>query len=627
MLKCKIEINTICNELIIFASKNKFNLKPFNKLFMKTNFQDFIRRNALLTLLGSSLLLFSACNEVDDVGDDVTTEETEAGGTCDLDKHKLLVATAYLGASDSPLLQKIKERANTEAEVEEAELVLVDGTTFISNDETIKKAYNRGATIAVVAPNLAELKRWKENNSLGFICHEKEDLLVYAFNNEYEFYTMDVPSVDSDDIFHKLSNSFIHWANNKAPVVNRSETRANTEDIRAIFNSQSITHTYSICVDEEIANVLWSNPDRLTKSSTVDVSYNIYPMHAFSTTTAPGDYYLVEASIVAHNGNMYKGKWTSKHGGVYAHLCGYYMSKLEFNTVFLDENKKEFTSVKFPAGQTPHPGTTVGSTSYTDGFSWGLNGNITGGYSDGFTLTGSIGFDVGWSSSETRDCQDVEISLNSTPSNIRYSYEIENLPSKAGPSTNPSIPKVAVNDMDMFASWVWYVPSATDYSNDKYNLQMSVVPYYKAYHWYSTAADFDSKGPYAAISEGNRTETRALLAPCRIPTGLLTITNTSRERQYVGNIQIWKKGSTSSEPEYTINQTIASNAIGSTGTGTEASIILPVGEYTIKCEMYNKQDGGEKYDIRYLESDGYTTITIGETKILNPSADLVMSKQ
>ena len=130
--------------------------------------------------------------------------------------------------------------------------------------------------------------------------HEKEDLLVYAFNNEYEFYTMDVPSVDSDDIFHKLSNSFIHWANSKAPVVNRSETRANTEDIRAIFNSQSITHTYSISVDEEIANVLWSNPDRLTKSSTVDVSYNIYPMHAFSTTTSPGDYYLVEALMKLH---------------------------------------------------------------------------------------------------------------------------------------------------------------------------------------------------------------------------------------------------------------------------------------------------------------------------------------
>ena len=32
-----VEINTIYNGFIIFATKNKFNLKPFNKLFMKTN--------------------------------------------------------------------------------------------------------------------------------------------------------------------------------------------------------------------------------------------------------------------------------------------------------------------------------------------------------------------------------------------------------------------------------------------------------------------------------------------------------------------------------------------------------------------------------------------------------------
>lgn len=236
------------------------------------------------------------------------------------------------------------------------------------------------------------------------------------------------------------------------------------------------------------------------------------------------------------------------------------MSSLDFNTAFLDKSGNELTGVKFPAGQTPHPGTTVNSTTYTDGFSWGINGNITGGYSDGATLTGSVGFDVSWNSSETRDCQDVEIALNSTASNIKYTYEINNLPKTAGPSHNPSIPKVAVNDMDMYASWIWYVPSAIDYSEEKYKLQMTVAPYYKAYHWYSTEADFDSKGPYSAIDENNRSQKRDLLAPSRIPTGLLTITNTSHDRQFVGNIQIWKKGSTSSDPDYTIEQTIASNA-------------------------------------------------------------------
>lgn len=75
-----------------------------------------------------------------------------------------------------------------------------------------------------------------------------------------------------------MSNSFINWANGKTRTSSVANTRANTEDIRSLFNSPSITHTYAIKVDKEIADVALSKPDRLTKSSTVDVSYNIYPM-------------------------------------------------------------------------------------------------------------------------------------------------------------------------------------------------------------------------------------------------------------------------------------------------------------------------------------------------------------
>lgn len=588
---------------------------------MRKNLFDYFKRNASVILLCLAVFNFTACSE-DDHLDDIIPEQTEPGGSCDLDDHNLNIPTAYL-AEDLPLLQEIRNRADINTDIEEADLIIVSGAKLIENEEIIKKAYNRGATIAVIAPNLVELKQWKQKNSLGFICNENENLMLYAFNNEYEFYTMDMPQNDIDDMYHKLANSFINWANNKAGQANES-IRSSSQDISEIFNSQSITHTYAISVDQEIAHVIASNPDRLTKSSTVDVAYNIYPMHAFSTTTSPGDYYLVEACVVAHNGNMYNGKWTVMHGGVHSNLCGYYMSSLDFSTVFCDNSGNEFTSVQFPAGQTPHPGTTVGSTSYTDGFNWGISGNITGGYQDGLTGTISAGFEVGWSSSQTRDCQDVEIALNSTSSNIKYTYEINNLPSSAGPKTDPSIPKVAINDMDMYAAWVWYVPSATDYSDTTYKLQMSVAPYYKAYHWYSSTADFDSMGPYSAINLNNNKQQRALFAPSRIPTGLLTMTNTSYDRQYVGNIKIWKKESTSSEPDYTIEQTIVSNANGSTGTGSEASIILPIGEYRVECEMYNKEDGGTKTDVRSLKTDGYINIKIGETLILNPSADMIV---
>lgn len=571
-------------------------------------------------------LSFHSCKDDDDFNEIVnstTTELLESDDNAPIIENSLNASMGIIVADNSQISTSILSRCDNIVDPSNAEFAVVGGSQFESNSEAIKKAYNNGASIVVTNPNLSAISEWSKSNNINFVADESSSLLVYAFNNKGAVYSMeDCPAeADNAEYYKILTNSFVLWANNQSnnqmPISRSSNPSSiNIEDI---CNSQSITHTYSIgIVDGELAHVALSKPDKLTKYSTIDVSYNIYPMHAFSTHQSSGDYYIVEGSVTAHNGNMYKGQWTSMHGGVHARLCGFYMSNLQVNTTL-----KGAKEVYFPAGQTPMPGTTIGQTSYTKGFDWGIKGDVTAGCrADGPYGQISVGVNLNWSNSESRTLSDINIELNTTNSStetnpsVNYNFGIQNLPTSAGPANKkPDIPAVSRNDMTMDFSWVWYVPTANDYSEDQYSLEIYVNPTYKGYHWYSSAADF-KRYTFSALDESRRTFSCKLAVPYRTPTGLLTLTNSSTSHQYIDGIKIWKESNNSNKPDFTISKTIASSAKASSTSSTEASIILPVGNYRVECVRYNISTAGERIEEQKVINENLS-IEIGDTPVLD----------
>lgn len=546
----------------------------------------------LLSLMASMLLTLSGCKD-DPVEEDGVVDVSEEPGNSSWDGIKIQKSFCIVGSENIPFFNALSERCEKYVGIDEAELVFVLGKSVSANSDALLEAYKRGAIIAVVAPNLEELEGWCNDNNIPFVANVDDKLMLYAFNNVSKFYSLDtLPESFQTDGYSPMINSVVSWI-----TKHQTAKATNDDDVKSKFTTQSITHAFNIRLEEEIAHVALSKPDVLKKYSTIDVSYNILPLHAFNVppVSAEGDYYTVESEVTVHNSNMYNGKWTKKHGGVHARLCGYYMRSLKTTATLMTQKGTNVSNLAFPAGASPKPETTVNTTSYTNSLSWGLDATVSVGVDTKKVLsgTGTIGggFEIG--SSVTRNISDVNILKNSTNGVVEYTYEIQNLPKSASLTKDPPIPEVCKADFSMYASWVWYVPDAKDKSKDEYKINIGIVPIYGAYHWYSSAADYADY----EFNAGNDSHTVCLIAPNRIPTGQLTLTNTSKTHQYVNDIKIWeKKNKNNQNPDYSLDGVIASSYMTSSGSGSEIIQVLPEGDYIIKYTCYNVDNYGSKKD-------------------------------
>lgn len=357
----------------------------------------------------------------------------------------------------------------------------------------------------------------------------------------------------------------------------------------------------------------------MTKSSTIDLSYNIYPLYSFEGSNTQGDFYVVEGTITVHNAGMYNGKWIKKHGGVRAHLCAYYMYGFQIETQLVDDHGVAIPDVSFPAGATPVPESTIGSTSYTSGFTWGLNGSFTGGVSSGKpAATGTFGFSLSWNNSETRQISDLSITKSGSNGSVIHTLDLKNLPTKYS-KRDDDIPSIAIGDLTLHQTWVWYIPSTTDYSTETFNMRVKIskAAYY-AWHWYMAGGgDFDLRTFNAT---GDFDFTVGLTAPSRVPTGQLTVVNSSQTHHYVEDIKIWNWNSENSydtDPDYTITQTIISSSGSGTTEGSSASIWLPVGKYHIEATRYNLDTEGNRTDQMTVETIDSREISLAETTVVD----------
>lgn len=64
--------------------------------------------------------------------------------------------------------------------------------------------------------------------------------------------------------------------------------------------------------------------DYIEGSGAINVSFDIYQVHCYEGQAGSGDYYIVNMSSSVSNNDMYKGRWSNRHGGTYVRICGFY---------------------------------------------------------------------------------------------------------------------------------------------------------------------------------------------------------------------------------------------------------------------------------------------------------------
>ncbi|MEG1634520.1 MAG: hypothetical protein RR388_02730 [Rikenellaceae bacterium] len=383
-----------------------------------------------------------------------------------------------------------------------------------------------------------------------------------------------------------------------------------SKDVKVLFNAQQSMRTDPFRLKEEVAHVLWSDPDSLEGTGQTDLRLSVYPLYVFDSQADNGDYYIVNATIVVHSSEMYRGNKTVRHGGVRVRLCGFYLKRLDAE--FAIHNNYGVAVGEFPTSGLPTPKTTVGQTEYSSGVTWSIGGSITGGVdADGPKVEASIKGGVSFTNVEKRSISDIDIRNNSIGNKAIYSFVVNNLPHYNASDisiTNP--PLVSISNVEFTASWIWRVPTTKDYDDKtSYFLSAKIDPMYESCHFYSTGADFSEKKHSAS---SGKSFSIPLKRPNRTPTGFIKVKNTFKS-DVITDVKIWNVNSQDPVPYL-----VSSKQFASSETFVDN---LPIGTYKIEFKA-----GPNATSLKTYELSRNITITRGDETALTSAFDFVLKK-
>jgi len=534
----------------------------------------------VLVLLSLFLTSCHKCDNIDlDDSDDIIYSSRMASD------ETVNYPTAIIGAipNDIGAAFNIRFTNKTDQIMPDTRIVIVHMNHFGSIDEeALMQVYYNGGIVIILEADYLVLEAWFADREMSFALFPPEPNSnapevpreVYAFNQYDNHYFLDYLSQDFEH--NEFLNPFVKWVNKYAPTQVPPPLNANEPfDVKKLFNYQTIDHTYNVYLKKEEAKVVASSADIIERSGQIDVKITSYPLYAFQDQASRGDYYIVSLIITAHNEQMYAGNWTQKHGGVSTRLCGFYMEKLQVTTEILNTNFSAVSGAGFASGGNPVPTTTIGSTSYTSGFSWTLGGSITGQVGTNNSIGATVNAGITFSDSETRIISDLDIKNNWLGSTVNYTYVFNNLPYYQ--NLKIQVPALLYRTNAEFRQdWIWRLPNTSDHSAEKFVLKNTITPQYGSCHFFSSGADMVWHEWYDAV-QGNNYFTYTLTPPSRVPTGQLRINNAFTDGRTFTDIRIWKESSpTTGNPDYIISSSFAQ--------GQMMTKDLPVGSYKIQLK-------------------------------------------
>lgn len=368
-----------------------------------------------------------------------------------------------------------------------------------------------------------------------------------------------------------------------------------TDDITALIIPQQISETFPYSVKREVGKkeiALYP----VEGEGEVTLRHSIYPFYAYEKNNSNGDYYLLKSEVAVTNENMYKGytlqvfEDEARRLETTTHICGFYLREIRVSYELMDKDGK--TVGEFPVGHSPTPLTTIGSTTYTSGFSWSLGAEIRI-VRDSITKPKVIplAWDISYYNKTKRNIQDMDVRNTSSDEIAKYAFTLNNLPSSNTESRyTPKLPPppLSISTNTYAQEFIWRVPSTKDFQGDdvKFTLHQKVeIDYGVCYSLTSPLG----RGPRYDLEEYVETvrDSSAIefIPPCRIPMGMLKITNKNKG-QYIKDITIAKEGE---EPKVLSK--------GSFAYGKSFQIYVDVGKYDVEFKMGSTSKNVKTYTL------------------------------
>ena len=365
-----------------------------------------------------------------------------------------------------------------------------------------------------------------------------------------------------------------------------------TDDIDELIIPQQTSITFPYQVKKEVGKkdiALYP----VEGEGEVTLRHSIYPFYAFEKNNSNGDYYLIKSEVAVTNDKMYQGYMRqlfqdeTQRLQTTTHICGFYLREIRVRYELVDKDGK--TVGEFPTGHSPTPLTTVGSTTYTTGFSWSLGAQIRIGI-DTLKVSPLI-WNIAYKNEAKRNIQDMDVRNTSSDEIAKYAFTLNNLPSSNTESRyTPKLPPppLSISTNTYAQEFIWRVPSTKDFQGDdvKFTLHQKVeIDYGVCYSLTSPLG----RGPRYDLEEYVETvrDSSAIefIPPCRIPMGMLKITNKNKG-QYIKDITIAKDGE---EPKVLSK--------GSFAYGKSFQIYVDVGKYDVEFKMGSTSKNVKTYTL------------------------------
>ncbi len=552
-----------------------------------------------------------------------------------------LIPTVYYtsGSSVEEFRETMQLRsAVTAGSAEEADMIVVESSELEANRELLSKAWEDGKMIVELLPNNKKhYDFWKSIGAPVYLLPEEEsnDLLFLAMH-EYECYQLQNPfllidflsdnTVESDENASETTDkeelkegnsdvipveiektaeylntkfaSFVDWANENMPSVGPL-TKAGSSSFDGDLSkriadskfSQHITKTLCVGVDDyQICKVVASEPDKVSRHSTIDVNITITPLYAYqenNDASVAGDYYFVTMYVLSHNGPMYE-LYKIWHGAVRTWAHVFYSDKIHFEAHLLNKDRSNGLYDRLSFFQTPNPTSTQSSTSYTAGFTSQLNVSGQAGLSNGKPSASlTVGGSFNWSNSRSTTVKDQSIVMNTWAGGVEYDFITNNV--QWEDETYDAIPAIARSDQKCEASWCWRVSGTKDDdTSESFVLQFNLYPYYGCQWRHATWGAEGDRKTECLLPSAYRTMNFPINAPNRQRNGVIEFKNTAS--LYVTDYKIIDS---------------KDNVIAQSGSAYEKNKVLtyqvPVGKYRIEYNIVDGDTGKVKGQYRFSD--------------------------
>ncbi|MBQ9659851.1 MAG: hypothetical protein IJV37_01115 [Bacteroidales bacterium] len=419
----------------------------------------------------------------------------------------------------------------------------------------------------------------KTNQSLG----AESGYVMSDYDNDADF---------NVNYYQTRIHTFVNWL--ESSLMEQVMTKASPyEDLKANIENlgQRLTHNFPYSLSKQIDKATGSDPDVLSKSSSLDVEYRIYPCYMQSSNNEnAGDYYSVVATVTPHNGSMW-GPFVGSHGACRNRVYGFWFNKMNMATSLVNTDGSAIGGLEY--FDRPIPENKNTSKDYSSGKSISFSGTVSGGWGGSQAkgvFNAGLSFGATWTSSTNYTLETIDYSLDSSdPSTVKYNYSTNNVKltddyDDWNKINNEDFPAPVRTEFSSHTMWTWHIPGSTvkDSDTKKFKLKTKItINYATWYHWRGSA-EFDSnKKDYDIELPEFSWE---LKAPDRTPWGFINLRNASNYE--MAHVSYYEAGKEDGEPLWTNS--------ASFGKGDEARVALKEGTYSIRWDLING-DTQEKF--------------------------------